>query len=966
MGSPVTPPDPVPAKVTPREAEILALLPFRLSNSAIAARLVISERTVESHVSALLRKFGSANRRELAELATVGPGRVPDPTAPIGDRRPPPRFVGRTAELSALADELSRVSKAGFRTVTVLGEPGVGKSRLAGEFATRADARCLSARAFPLGATTALSVWIDALDAFLTLLRPNQVRRLCGPFLDDVVVAMPRVAEVFGPRTTQRRSHRRVVDAIATILRRLSAEGPILVVFDDAHLADSTSWNALERLAAELSDCPVLVALTARPLELAAHPVANDVLLRLAAGGAHTRLTLAPLDGNEVELLTAQVLGRVPEDGLAAWLLTKSAGNPLYALGLLDALLAEGGDLGDPSLTSLPESLRERVRAQLRGLHPTACALLEMLAVIGRPTAAGDLMAVSRSSLADLVLPVDTLIDAGLVIERGPLRELAYEIAHPLIAEVVYQNIRGARCRVLHREVGMHLRAAGHLAEASSHFARCAGPGDAEAIDVLREALAEAGRAEAYPEALAILGMLSDVLPRDDPRWLHVLDALSDEAQWVLDHRADVDVEPCIAAMAAMDAVLANSTDLVRRGIVKLRLAGVYSYGQGDVDRAAAAATAALAAFEAAGDRPRALLAKVELAAQHYVRGDPAGLRAAAHGLLEEAEAADDPRLVMHVAGWVAMGAYFTGNFGEADALFRRSAEIAAAHGEPFHRAWSQAAHATTCALAGNLDEALALLDDVATDNPCARESILHECASIVHWTAGQYADAVDDVETALRRDGGQLAKRRAFALTFAAMSGAELARPEAARRYLEMAATVYAGRDFMVHQGFLLWAKAVASGLENRSGHGLPLLLQAAQRMADSKCLAYAGPILLDMADIAADLGDHASSREAARRLDTVATTVGLEFHRGLALLAWAVPGNCPSGMDAAAEAARIFLAADAMPYAGRSHFRLGQAYLAAGQRRAGREALRKAADIFDACGAVVRRRRATDLLIN
>lgn len=963
MGSPGTP-EPAPTKVTPREAEILALLARRPSNAAIAARLVISERTVESHVSALLRKFGAANRRELAELAAVEAGRTRDPATSGADRRLPPRFIGRTAELEALADELSRVVKTGFRAVTILGEPGVGKSRLATEFATRADARCLSARAFPLGATTALSVWVDALDGFLTLLRPDQVRRLCGPFLDDAVAAMPRLAEVFGPRPTERRSHRRVVDAFAVILRRLSTESPVLVALDDAHLADSTSWNALERLAAELRDCPVLVVLMARPLELAAHPVADDALLRLAERGALTRLTVSPLIADEVEKLTAEVLGRVPEDGLAAWLLAKSAGNPLYALGLLEALLAEGGDLRNPSLTTPPESLRERVLAQLRGLAPTAAALLEVLAVTGRPTPAGDLMAVSRTSLADLVDPVDALIDAGLVVERGPLRELAYEIAHPLIAEVVYQHIRGARCRLLHRDVGLALRAAGQLAEAGSHFARCAGPGDPEAIEVLREALEEAGRTEAYPEALAILGMLADVLPHDDPRWLHVLDALSDEAQWVLDHRADLDVEPCIAAMAAMDAVLADSPDLVRRGIVKLRLAGLYSYGEGDVDRAATAAGEALAAFEAAGDRPRALLAKVELAAQHYVRGDPAGLQAAAEGLLAEAEALADPLLVMHVAGWVAMGAYFTGDFGDADALFRRSAEIAAANGEHFHRAWSQAAHATTRALAGDLDEALTLLDDIAAANPRAQESILHECASIVHWTAGQFADAVDDVERALRRDGGRVARRRAFALSFAAMSGAELARPEHVRRHLEMAETVYAGRDFWVHQGFLLWAKGVVAGLEDRPAHGLPLVAQAARRMTDSQCRAYAGPVLLDVADLAADVGDHARSRAAARQLDAVATTVGLEFHRGLALLASSLPGSGTPALDAAAEAAGIFLAADAMPYAGRSHYRLGQAHLAAGDRRTGRGALRTAAEIFDACGAVVRRRRATEPL--
>ena len=65
------------------------------------------------------------------------------------------------------------------------------------------------------------------------------------------------------------------------------------------------------------------------------------------------------------------------------------------------------------------------------------------------------------------------------------------------------------------------------------------------------------------------------------------------------------------------------------------------------------------------------------------------------------------------------------------------------------------------------------------------------------------------------------------------------------------------------------------------------------AQRMTDSQCRAYAGPILLDVADLAADAGDHARSAAAVRALDAVATAVGLEFHRGLALLGSSVPGR-------------------------------------------------------------------------
>jgi DNA-binding CsgD family transcriptional regulator/tetratricopeptide (TPR) repeat protein len=958
-----TPTTPSGRRVTKRETEILALLPLRLSNAEIAARLVISQRTVESHVSALLRKFGAANRDQLAQIALDGAATSSPGLSAAAERRPP-RFIGRGAELELLDNELSAARTRGFRVVGILGEAGLGKSRLVAEFAGRADARCLFARAFPLGATSPLAVWIDAVEPALLRLRPHQIRRLCGTLLEDVVAAMPRLAEVFGTPAPERRSHRRMVDALALILQRMAAERPVVVVLDDAHLADSTSWKALDRLRLELAGDPILVLLTARARELSAHPTAQQLLIRLAETGALTRMALAPLEAGDLAALSSAVLGRIPAESLSDWLVTKSRGSPLFAIGLLEALVAEGADLDRPQLAALPADLSDRVRSQLTDLQPQALGLLEMLAVLGRPASINELIAVARASLAELVPLLEALIASGLVLERGSLRDLSHEIAHPMVAEVVYRGMGGARCRLLHRTIGTHLREAGRLAEAGSHFACSAEQGDPEAVDVLTQALREAGHADAYPEALAILGLLADVLPRHDQRWLDVLDALSDEAQWVLDHRADLDVAACIEAMQAMDVVLENSSDLVRRGIVKLRLSGLYSYGLGDVEQADKAARDALAAFQAAGDRPRAQLAEVELAAQHYVRGDPAGLRSAAERLLADAERSGDALLVMHVTGWAAMGSYFTGDFDQANAYFLRSAQIAASRDEHFHRAWSQAAHATACALAGAPDQGLLLLDEIAAGNPNTRESIYHECATIVHWMAGHFAEAIEHTECSLRRDGGRLGKRRGFALAFGAISAAEGARPEIAHRYLAMAEEIYQGGDFWVHGAFLLWAKAAVAHLDGRNDVALPLINQAAEKMLQVGCRTYASPILVDMVDIACAAGEPDTGLRAIQHLDSVANSLDVHFHRALARLAGAAMGTAADSVQAASRAAEVCLATGSLPYAGRAQERLGEAHLRAGQRQAARAAFRRAVELFDTCGCVTRRRRVVQRL--
>ena len=115
-----------PVELSPRERDVLGALTEHRSNAEIAARFVLSVRTVESHVASLLRKTGAANRHELAALGArlTDPGAVPD--GRIKPPEPPSSFVGRVAEQASLAREVRA-----HRLVTALGPGGVGKTRLA-------------------------------------------------------------------------------------------------------------------------------------------------------------------------------------------------------------------------------------------------------------------------------------------------------------------------------------------------------------------------------------------------------------------------------------------------------------------------------------------------------------------------------------------------------------------------------------------------------------------------------------------------------------------------------------------------------------------------------------------------------------------------------------------------------------------------------------------------------------------
>src|SRR5205814_1916672 len=117
---------PSPPSRAEREAEVLEALGAHRSNAQIAGKLYISVRTVESHVSSLLRKFGVADRRELAELAQTVLAPATPPAGPLGLPAPWTSFVGRDRERDAINAALQT-----SRLVSLVGPGGAGKTRLA-------------------------------------------------------------------------------------------------------------------------------------------------------------------------------------------------------------------------------------------------------------------------------------------------------------------------------------------------------------------------------------------------------------------------------------------------------------------------------------------------------------------------------------------------------------------------------------------------------------------------------------------------------------------------------------------------------------------------------------------------------------------------------------------------------------------------------------------------------------------
>ncbi len=203
--------------------------------------------------------------------------------------------------------------------------------------------------------TAAFGVWAEAIDLLLRGRSDPQVTAICGGLLDDLASLFHRVAVIRGSLPDREPPLPRLLQGLAAMLRNLARQAPVIAVLDDVHFADASSWEALRYFARHLDDTRLLVVATGRSGDLAGQDVAARALFELDEDGFLRRLEVIPLDRHTTR-----------------------------------ELLEEHADLSAPSLHRLPESLTERMAARTRGTDAISRAVLDMLAVTGRPLPLAD------------------------------------------------------------------------------------------------------------------------------------------------------------------------------------------------------------------------------------------------------------------------------------------------------------------------------------------------------------------------------------------------------------------------------------------------------------------------------------------------------------------------------------------------------------------------------------------------
>ena len=484
------------------------------------------------------------------------------PSAEAGRRRlaAAATLVGRDPELAVLGEAVRATVSGGGGAVLLVGEPGLGKSRLvaecrkyfmgwvgaaSGRLPLWLEGRCASyASSSPYGAYQQLLLRfigapLEAGEAALRAAFEAATHAVLGndrgpvPLLARLVGLDPGPAGAHLARMGPPELQQVTFAAMRTLLTRLVERGPTVLAIEDLHWSDPTSLRLTAHLARLAAEAPLLVLATRRPEP---DPGVGELEAELSADPAlgFQRLELAALEKSAERRLARSLLGGEADEEVLEMVCDGADGNPLFLEERLASLLdtgalarAEGGwRIGQGDSTPLPEALERLIRSRIDRLSTAAREAIVAASVLGEEVERSALAAVSELD-TELGDALGELVSAGLLTEASGQGELSYRFRHALIREATYNGLLRPQRRQLHARaawsletsaedrledvaavLGRHFAAAGE-GERAVHYLEMAG-------DHARRLYANEEAIAAYRDALAVIdATLSPTVVRD-------------------------------------------------------------------------------------------------------------------------------------------------------------------------------------------------------------------------------------------------------------------------------------------------------------------------------------------------------------------------------------------------------------------------------------------------------------------
>jgi class 3 adenylate cyclase/tetratricopeptide (TPR) repeat protein len=449
------------------------------------------------------------------------------------------RFVGRDAEVDAVRQALERARTGHGEVVALVGEPGVGKSRLVWEFThshRTQDWLILESGSVSYGKATAYLPVIDLLKAYFQIEGRDDARKMrekvtgkvlsldrqLEPMLPALLSLLDvPVEEVAWERLDPPQRRQRTLDGVKRLVLRESRVQPLLVLFEDLHWVDAETQAFLDGLVESLPTARILLLVNYRPEYQ--HGWGSKTYYR--------QLRIDPLPAESAEDLLASLLGDDPGlQPLKRLVIDRTEGNPLFLEESIRTLFETGalaGERGAYRLTrsvsslQMPASVHAVLAARIDRLDAEDKQLLQAAAAVGKDVPLALLQGVSGLDENGVRLGLTRLQAAEFLYETSLFPEPEYTFKHALTHEVAYGSLLAERRRALHARVveTIEARFADRLPQHVEQLAHHAFRGEVwdKALLYTRQAGQKAASRSAHREAavcfdqaLAALGHLAD------------------------------------------------------------------------------------------------------------------------------------------------------------------------------------------------------------------------------------------------------------------------------------------------------------------------------------------------------------------------------------------------------------------------------------------------------------------------
>ena len=640
-------------------------------------------------------------------------------------------FVGREAPIEALEAAFERVAAGTPLTVILRGEPGIGKTRLASEFAGRAHARGAIALFGRCDDESLLPYqpFVEALRHYVRSCEPGvlaeQVQLVSGELRRVLPELGARIPELAQPLADDLEGARhRLFEAVAGLLARASLQRPVIVLIDDLQWADRATLLLLKYVARHPQTSQLMIVGTCRDTDVEPEHPLGAVLADLAKDGMLENIDVRPLDEAAVSKLVGwHTAGNAPEE-LHRLVFRETEGNAFFVIEALRHL-AESGASEIPgeipwSTGRLPlsEGVTTLIRRRVERVGSAAGRVLATAAVVGHTFGFERVQRLTGLDQDELVSTLEQALRAR-VIEESTARVGDYTFSHALIRDVQYEQLSALRRALLHRRIAVAIEEehAGdlgpHLAELAHHYEHAAAPEDVEhAIAYGAGAGAREIELLAYEQAAARYRHARELLDRLDPASLRAAERCDLMiAQGEAERMAgDPGYRETLLEGANLARELGDHERLAHAALTNNR--GFNSSSQGVDQARVAVLNAALDGLDEGDSATRADLLAL-LAAELVGDADWRRRGRLGDAALRMARRVGDPTTLARTLTMRALSSWNPSTLAQRDADFREAWRVALDAGAP-GIAGTAAFFAADCALeAGDLDGAAPLLDSL-------------------------------------------------------------------------------------------------------------------------------------------------------------------------------------------------------------------------------------------------------------